>query len=75
MWAYDSTVLHTLIETPGISYIIPLEIRNKTKLPPQDRNYTKLSPPPMMPYVHNATVAGTYRFYVPMIEDGLTIIK
>ena len=37
-------------------------------------NYTKLSPP-MKPYVHDATVAATYRFYVPMIEDGLIIIK
>ena len=31
--------------------------------------------PPLMPYVHDATVAGTYRVYVAMIEDGLIIIK
>ena len=52
-----------------------LDIQNKTKLCPRPgiiQNYL----PPMIPYVHDATVAGTYRFYVPaMIEDGLTVIK
>ena len=51
-----------------------LEIRNKSNLRPQEL-YKIVSSSPMMPYVNDATAAGTYRFYVPMIEDGLIIIK
>ena len=74
MRAYDSTVLHTLDEAlveflrlPTFGY----SKQNKASSPGIIQNCL----PPMMPYVHDATVAGTYRFYVPMIEDGLIIIK